>query len=108
MAEQIHSRDTGNNHKKQTKSEQTPVRGLLSEGLGLVLLSTGLFDNRLSPGETSSNRSASQLNKLQDGRLLTVQRQALASSIGERQGNRHLSRALLIQRGPENEGGGEE
>jgi len=99
MTEKIHSKETSRNNKQQAKAELESARSQPSDGLGLILLSAGLLAG------ARDDRSALQAKNLHDQRLKLVQRQSLARSIGQKQGNQHLSRSLRIQRGKGGEKG---
>jgi hypothetical protein len=76
-------------------------------GSGLTLALDKAF-SRESPGITKESRPDLRSNGSYVLRFQLAQSQSLARAVGLRHGNQHLSRTLLIQRGPEKKDGEEE
>ena len=91
MAEQHHKADTQLNKKPTPKVE---LVGSLDSPVELAALSESLT----ALDSVSLQDQAAQLN---DPRLLVVQRQALASQIGQGQGNQHLQRVIASDKSSE-------
>jgi hypothetical protein len=85
-----------NQNKQPTK---TPARPEISQSAGLESAGPGLIPGMTAAFGDGSNDA--QLNRLQDRRFQTAQRQELARRIGSVQGNNHLQRlADPVQRAP--------
>ena len=110
MAEKTHLRDTGNTGQQPAKAERAAAQVQAAEVLSLILFSTGLLCDHSSFGNSNDDQSRSHPQFLHDNRFTVVQRRSLARNIGKKQGNRHLSQSLLVQRnGPDKkEGEGEQ